>query len=183
MERESGFVVTTATRKRTPNYVWQRARAATTLATLFAIGIAASVNVELGTYSSFTLGPVRISCPLGVAQVMAASRELVPALALAGLAGLGLIVLFGRAFCGWICPGRWIFNRGAYAKKPWRARPWVQTALVGGVIALAGAVHSPVFCPICPAGVVCRGAIALGTGGSLLPTMGWLGAALGLEFG
>ncbi len=162
MERESGFVVATATRRQTQSVAWQRARAITTIAAMLAIGVAASVKVEPGTFSSVTLGPVRISCPLGVAQVIAASREFVPALVLAGLAGLGLIVLFGRAFCGWLCPGRWIFNRGRFAETPWRAQTWIQTALAGGVVVLAGVCRAPFFCVVCPAGVVCRGAIAVG---------------------
>ncbi len=182
MERESGFVVATATRRQTQSVAWQRARAITTIAAMLAIGVAASVKVEPGTFSSVTLGPVRISCPLGVAQVIAASREFVPALVLAGLAGLGLIVLFGRAFCGWLCPGRWIFNRGRFAETPWRAQTWIQTALAGGVVVLAGVCRAPFFCVVCPAGVVCRGAIAVGAGGNPLPTVGWLGAVMGVEW-
>jgi ferredoxin-type protein NapH len=129
------------------------------------------------------LGFLEIACPLGVVQVMAAARRLIPALLLAGASGLLLVLFFGRAFCSWICPGRWIFNRGPVRdSKPWRARAWVQRALVGGVIGAAWLCHSPVFCVICPAGVVCRGAIAAGTGGSLLPTFGWLGTVVGLEW-
>ena len=85
-----------------------------------------------------------------------------------------LTVLLGRFFCGWICPGRWIFNRGPAANsKPGRTRTWMQRAVIGGVIGASFLCHTPVFCVICPAGVVCRGAIAAGTGGSFLPAIGW----------
>jgi ferredoxin-type protein NapH len=116
-------------------------------------------------------------------QLMAAWRRIIPGLLLAGMLGFGLIVLFGRAFCGWICPGRWIFNRGPTANsKPWKYRAWAQRIIVGGVLAAAYVCHNPIFCTICPAGVVCRGAIAAGTGGSILPTFGWMGALQGLEW-
>jgi ferredoxin-type protein NapH len=140
-------------------------------------------RVWMGTICYVDLGAVGIACPLGVAQVMAASRTFVPALVLAGRGGMLFIVLFGRAFCGWICPGRWIFNRGPASKSlSWRARAWVQRAILGGVVGVAWVCHTPVFCTICPAGVACPGAIAVGTGGSMLPALGWLGALVGAEW-
>lgn len=170
-------------KKRAANNFWQRIRLLTAITVLSMIALGARLGLDLGTYSSFSIGPVRISCPLGVAQVMAASQTFIPVLALAGLVGIILTVLFGRAFCGWLCPGRWILNRGVeHATKPWGARPWIQSAIAGGVVSLSWFCHSPVFCVICPAGVACRGAIALGTGGSLLPTFGWLSGLVGLEW-
>ncbi len=171
------------TNKRTMSKLWQRLRLLTTITVLSMIALGAGLSVDLGTYSSFSIGPVRISCPLGVAQVMAASQTFIPALALAGLIGILLTVLFGRAFCGWLCPGRWIFNRGVgRASTSWGGKPWIQSAIAGGVVGLSFFCHTPVFCVICPAGVACRGAIALGTGGSLLPTFGWLSGLVGLEW-
>lgn len=158
---------------------WPRLRLLTTLVFL---ALAGSGAVTGGT-SYVSIGPLAIACPLGVAQIFAATRSFLLPLALAGLAGLSPIVLFGRAFCGWICPGRWIFNRGpGTAKKPWRGSAWVQRLMVGGVIAVAWWCRSPVFCTICPAGLFCRGAIAAGTGGNPLPTLGWLSALVGFEW-
>ncbi|MBL7163016.1 MAG: 4Fe-4S binding protein [Anaerolineales bacterium] len=129
------------------------------------------------------IGPFEIACPLGVAQLIAATGKIIPGLLLAGLIGFSLIVLFGRAFCSWICPGRWIFNRGPVkSSKPWKYRVWAQRAIVGGVVGAAYVCHNPIFCTICPAGVICRGAIAAGTGGSILPTIGWMGALVGVEW-
>lgn len=162
---------------------WPRARLATMLVFLLLVGSSAWLGTALGTACYVGFGPVALACPLGVAQVMAASHTFLPGLALAGLAGFLFVVGFGRVFCGWLCPGRWIFNRGpASAKRPWRARVWIQRAIVGGVIGAAWVCHTPVFCTICPVGVVCRGAIAAGTGGSLLPTLGWMGALVGVEW-
>ncbi len=171
------------TKRRSRNQLWARLRLATSIIALGVIAMGAWLNLDLGTFSSFRVGPLTISCPLGVAQVVAASQEFIPTFALTGAGGILLIVLFGRVFCGWLCPGRWIFNRGPFqAAKPWQTRPWVQGAIAGGVIGLSAIIHSPAFCPICPAGVVCRGAIAAGTGGSLLPTLGWLSAVTGFEW-
>lgn len=140
-------------------------------------------NIWTGSSCSLDVGPFEIACPLGVAQVLAASRSFIPKLVAAGVFGFLLVVFTGRAFCGWICPGRWIFNRGPTTNsKPWKYRAWTQRLIVGGVIGAAWVCHTPVFCVICPAGVVCRGAIATGTGGSLLPTAGWFTALVGAEW-
>jgi ferredoxin-type protein NapH len=112
-----------------------------------------------------------------------ASKKIIPTLAISGLVGYLLIIIFGRAFCSWICPGRWVFNRGPAAQsKPWKHRVWAQRIITGGVIGAAWICHNPIFCVICPGGVVCRGAIAAGTGGSILPTLGWFGVLLGTEW-
>ena len=158
---------------------WPKVRFTTTLVFLLLL----AGKLLTGGTSYVSIGPVNIACPLGIAQIMAASRIFIPALALAGLAGFLFIVFFGRAFCSWLCPGRWIFNRGPVtAKMPWRARAWIQRGLMAGVVGVAWVCRSPVFCPICPAGVICRGAIAAGTGGNPLPTFGWLGALVSLEW-
>ncbi|MBT6061259.1 MAG: 4Fe-4S binding protein [Anaerolineae bacterium] len=137
----------------------------------------------VGSTCSVSLGPVDLTCPLGAAQVMAAAGGFIPALALGGLFTVLLIIIFGRAFCSWICPGRWIFNRGTRANPRFgKYRAWIQRGLIGGVVGAAWLCHTPVFCVICPVGVSCRGAIAAGTGGSLLPTIGWAGVLLGAEW-
>ena len=158
---------------------WPSIRFVTTIGFLLLIG----GNLWNGSTCVLDIGPYTIACPLGVVQLVTASRVIVPGLLLAGLSGYLLIVLFGRAFCGWICPGRWIFNRGPTTNsRPWKYRAWAQRIMVGGVLGAAYVCHNPIFCTICPAGVVCRGAIAAGTGGSILPSVGWMGALLGFEW-
>ncbi len=170
-------------KKRLSRVFWSRLRFITSISALALIGITAMLKVELGTFSSFSLGPIQFACPLGVAQVIAASQQFAPTLLIGGLVGLASIVLLGRVFCGWLCPGRWMFNRGNWrSSEPFKYRGWIQGALAGGAIGLAAVCHTPVFCVICPAGVVCRGAIAAGTGGSLLPALGWISAIMGTEW-
>ena len=170
-------------RKAAPVGIWPRVRFVTTA--VFFLLVALSGQFKWITFSTsyIGIGDWGIACPLGVVQILAATGKIAPPLALAGLGGMVLIVLSGRAFCGWICPGRWIFNQGpGQNSKPWKYRAWAQRAIVGGVIGASYVCHNPLFCTICPAGVICRGAIAAGTGGSLLPAVGWLSALVGMEW-
>jgi ferredoxin-type protein NapH len=158
---------------------WPTTRAVTTV--LFFVFIGSSLWAGSSCY--LDLGPVGIACPVGAAQVMAAAGTFIPALAIGALISFLLIVAFGRAFCSWICPGRWIFNRGPKTRaKSFKHKAWVQRAIIGGVVGAAWLCHTPVFCVICPVGVACRGAIAAGTGGSLAPTVAWLGVLVGAEW-
>ena len=162
---------------------WRRLQAATTVGALALIFAGAHLDLGLGTFSVFGRGPIQIACPLGAAQVMAAARTLIPTLAVAGLAGVILTLLLGRAFCGWLCPGRWLYNRGPRtARQPWPARRWIQGGIVTGIIGLSWVCQTPVFCFMCPVGSICRGTVALGTGGSVLPALGWLSAWFGVEW-
>ncbi len=161
------------------NRYWPVTRALITLLFFVLIGN----GFWIGSSCSVSIGLLDFTCPLGAAQVMAASRAFIPALAWGALSSLLLIILFGRAFCSWICPGRWIFNRGTRAgARSGKVRAWIQRGLVGSVIGAAWLCHTPVFCVICPVGAFCRGAIVAGSGGSFVPMIGWLGVLLGAEW-
>jgi ferredoxin-type protein NapH len=178
------MTATNASRPKTSNNAlkknpWPKVRLIATLLFFYFVG---SILWN-GTTCSVSFGAVGIACPLGVAQVMAAAEKFIPSLALAGLLGIGVVVLFGRAFCSWICPGRYVFNHLANKPSPpSKTHVWIQSALVTGVVGVAWLCHNPIFCVICPAGVACRGALAAGTGGSLLPTIGWMTALVGVEW-
>ncbi len=162
---------------------WSRIQILTTLGALGLIIVSARMGWGLGSFSTFGWGPFEIACPLGVAQIMAATQTIVPALVIAGLVGVLVTILFGRAFCGWLCPGRWLFNRGPRtAKTPWKYRAWVQGGIIATVLGAAVTFHNPVFCIICPVGSICRGAMVAGTGGSILPSVGWLSALFSVEW-
>lgn len=162
---------------------WSRGRAVFTILFFVLVGLSPQFENITISPSFIGIGEWGISCPLGVAQVLAASRTLAPTLLIGGLVGLVLIVFTGRAFCSWICPGRWTFNQGPTVdRKPWKYGKWVQRGIVGGLLGASFACHNPLFCTICPAGVACRGAIAAGTGGSILPSVGWMTSLVGLEW-
>ncbi len=162
---------------------WPKIRAAFTI-TFFVLAALSAASNKLTVSTSFIgIGEWGIACPLGVAQVILATRELSPVFALGGLLGVVGIMFSGRFFCSWICPGRFVFNQGPTKNsKPWKHRKLAQRLISGGVLGAAFACHNPVFCTICPAGVACRGAIAAGTGGSLAPTLAWFGVLLGTEW-
>ena len=172
-----------AVRKREKFNTWARVRFATTVGAMLLIVVSAMLDINVGTFSSFSLGPVTVACPLGVAQILLATQSFVPMLAIAGLLGFVLTVFFGRAFCGWLCPGRWIFNHGPRtAPTAFKSRSWIQGGIIAGVLGAAVAFHNPLFCIICPVGSICRGAVAAGAGGSILPSIGWLGALISVEW-
>ncbi len=91
--------------KKKPKYFsrfWPTTRAVTTI--LFFVFIGSTLWAGSSCY--LDLGAFGIACPLGAAQVMAATGTFISALAIGSLISFLLIVAFGRAFCSWICPGR-----------------------------------------------------------------------------
>lgn len=159
--------------------VWSRARFLTMISFITLLG----GRVWTGTTCYVGMGAVGVACPLGVAQISAATGIFNPTLAMAALIGALLSIILGRAFCSWICPGHWLFNHApTTAARPLPARPLIQSVIVGSVVGAAWLFHIPLFCFICPAGVVCRGIVAAGIGGSVLPTVGWLSAVTGTEW-
>lgn len=61
-------------------------------------------NLGIGTLSAPGLWDISILCPLGALGTMLASKLMVPRAVISLIAMVLLIVLFARAFCGWICP-------------------------------------------------------------------------------
>ena len=80
------------------------------LRTLVALAIVAVVtvgfvtNVGIGTMSAPGIWDISILCPLGALGTMLASKMMVPRAVISLIVMVLLIVLFARAFCGWICP-------------------------------------------------------------------------------
>lgn len=69
---------------------------------LLSIGLVAGVST--GTLSGFGWETISALCPLGALTTMIATKTLLPR-ALISLVVMGLLVLLvGRAFCGWVCP-------------------------------------------------------------------------------
>lgn len=57
-----------------------------------------------GTLSSFGIDSIAAVCPLGALETMLADRTFLPRAFIGLLIFLAAAVLFGRIFCGWLCP-------------------------------------------------------------------------------
>lgn len=96
-------------------------RTLTATAIIVIITVGFVTNVELGTMSAPGIGDLSILCPLGALGTMLASKMMVPRAVISLVAMVLLIVVFARAFCGWMCPVplvqklRGVFSKG---KKP-----------------------------------------------------------------
>ncbi|MFH1402688.1 MAG: 4Fe-4S binding protein [Candidatus Altiarchaeota archaeon] len=74
-------------------------------------------------------------------------------------------ILFGRLFCGWLCPYGLILDaaervspiRGRYKIPGELKDPTIKLIILSGVLILAGLVEYTAFCDYCPAGAVFKG--------------------------
>lgn len=93
-------------------------RTITALAIVAIITVGFVTNVGIGTMSAPGIWDISILCPLGALGTMLASKMMVPRAAISLIAMVLLVVVFARAFCGWICPVPLVQKlRNAFAKK------------------------------------------------------------------
>ena len=79
-------------------------RTLTALAFLVMTAVGLAWHTGWGTLSSFGLGSIAQICPLGAFEAMLADRTFLPQ-AFFGLCVVAfIVVIFGRIFCGWVCP-------------------------------------------------------------------------------
>lgn len=144
--------------------------------------IGAASNAGTGSLSAFGRENLSAVCPLGYLETALASRDLMPPLLLSFFMIAGLTVLLGRVFCGWICPiplvRKLLINKidedltnGKRASRDDSAPPACQPGekekhtvieknSSSGIVILGAALGSsaifgfPVFCLICPIGLV-----------------------------
>ncbi|MBS5450711.1 MAG: 4Fe-4S binding protein [Coriobacteriia bacterium] len=77
----------------------------------------------IGTLSGLGWGELTALCPLGAITTMLASKLLVPRALISIAIAVVIILLVGRAFCGWVCPVPAVGRlRELFAKKPARKR-------------------------------------------------------------
>ena len=108
-----------------------------------------------GTLSSFGWKDIALICPLGAIEVMLAEKTFIPQ-AFFGLAAVFLIcTIFGRIFCGWVCPvpllKRLFGQRNEVRIDEQKTRekpgaPHEEKAEEGAAVPLACAQSSPVNC-------------------------------------
>lgn len=81
-----------------------------TLRTITALVIVAIVfvgfltNLGIGTISAPGIWDISVLCPLGALGTMLASKMMVPRAVVSLVIMVVLIIVFARAFCGWMCP-------------------------------------------------------------------------------
>lgn len=69
---------------------------------LMAIGLI--VGVSMGTMSGFGWDTISALCPLGAVTTMLATKTMVPRGIISLVVMALLVLILGRAFCGWLCP-------------------------------------------------------------------------------
>lgn len=79
-------------------------RVFTITATVVMVMLGSVRMLNVGTLSAFGIRSISAVCPLGYLEVALASRSLIPRLWIPLLIILLLTIVFGRVFCGWICP-------------------------------------------------------------------------------
>lgn len=79
-------------------------RTLTALAVIVIVFVGFLTNLGIGTISAPGVWDISILCPLGALGTMLASKMMVPRALVSLVIMVALIIIFARAFCGWICP-------------------------------------------------------------------------------
>lgn len=79
-------------------------RTLTALAIIVIVFVGFLTNLGIGTISAPGIWDISILCPLGALGTMLASKMMVPRAVVSLVVMVLLIVVFARAFCGWMCP-------------------------------------------------------------------------------
>ena len=146
---------------------------------LLVCAVAFVAMVPLGNISAFGWESISAICPMGALSSLLASKTLVPRVLISLVIALALILLFGRAFCSWICSVPFVERilglrdgdceggRKAAAGKEKgscsqgcsgcaKARGKAVDSrhfVLGGTLLSAAVFGFPVFCLICPIGL------------------------------
>ena len=138
-----------------------------TVAAIIAAYVALNLSgVAWGGYCLLSLGNILFICPLGFFQrpslVEAATHTTLIGLAIT----LALIALHGRIFCGWICPIGIGLRLLKHDKGNGRGIILVFSISMASMLIASWILGFPIFCLICPVGIVSR-IIASALAGSL----------------
>lgn len=79
-------------------------------------------GIELGTLSGFGWDTLSVLCPLGALTTMLATKLVVPRAVISLAIMAVLIFVFGRAFCGWLCPVPLLSRIRAFFSSPKKRR-------------------------------------------------------------
>ncbi len=145
---------------------------------LGAAGVAYAAHVSAGTLSAFGWESISLICPIGALGTMLASKMLVPRAVSSIVLAVAVILLLGRAFCGWLCPRARVeqaarhLQEGMGRPRPSGAEARLKTScagacsscadrkpadsrhiILGGTLLSAAIFGFPVFCLVCPVGL------------------------------
>lgn len=120
-------------------------------------------KLNYGGISSLGVWQVLVTCPLGFLERSLASRELLPQFWSSVALVVVLVILLGRVFCAWICPGglvRQVFGSKGRLEFRREIEPkgavWTSYssyAVLGGMLLSSFWFGFPVFCFVCPVGL------------------------------
>lgn len=82
----------------------KKLRTITALAVILIVTVGFFTTSGIGTLSAPGISDISVLCPLGALTTMIASKMLVPRALVSLVVMIVLIVIFARAFCGWVCP-------------------------------------------------------------------------------
>lgn len=82
----------------------RKLRALIVLVVIVAIALGFVLSGGVGTLSAFGWKEVSLLCPVGALGSMVASHTIIPRAVASIVIAVVLILLFARAFCGWVCP-------------------------------------------------------------------------------
>lgn len=99
----SGKSAKKSSRKKRPRSALSKLRSAMPAIVLVVLAAAFVLRIPLGNLSS--IGPLDISliCPIGALSTLLASKAFIPHAVISLVIVIALVVLFGRAFCSWVC--------------------------------------------------------------------------------
>lgn len=96
----------------------KRLRTIIPLAVIGVIAVGFATHVGVGTLSAIGWQDISLLCPLGALMTMIATKTMIPRAVISVVIAIALILLFARAFCGWICPVPVVSKiRGIFSKK------------------------------------------------------------------
>jgi len=140
------------------------------------------IVVFTGTVCAINIATLDIACPFGVLQNVFSGKFILLTTVAAALVLMGLTVVFGRVFCGWVCPFGFVLDLvdKVIPHRLFRLPSFLRHRLnkygVGaGSLAAAGAVSTQAFCTVCPIGTVCRSyglnSVMAGAEAALIPAV------------
>ncbi len=121
------------------------------------------VVVLVGSVCSLNVVTFDIACPFGVLQNVFSAKAILLTTIVAAVLFMLASVVFGRAFCGWLCPFGFVLDivDKIIPHKLFRMPAFLRNrhnkyGVGAGALAAAGLAGTQAFCVVCPIGGVCR---------------------------